>query len=661
MLVDFVRKWRETPAAFEPPTEALPVPEKQIPGIYRNLSRCEAPPIAKETPFDLERFRQTMNKVVRDYMATPDPDYMLLIPAPPGAGKTWTGVHLAHWVFEKMHRRVLYAGPRHEFFQDVINISPEPERWTEWLPRQQAKDDYGEGETCKHTPAINAWMQRGYKAMDFCERICRWDYIKNDCPYHAQGRKAQPLIFGQHAHVVLGHTLAHEFGVVVGDEIPLSSFVWEWDIPTRHIRASDLEYTEPLSEIVRTLQRLAENGSQLHGMDLINVLGGAESVLKSCELANLPFNAIAEAPSIYRPEDAHDKPYFYLPALVFLLQREAEAVRRGIEDYPTRIWLRPSGLTLLLRRYVNERMPKHMIWFDATGTSGIYEAMFKRKVRLFDATPQIKGRIYQVTDRANGKSTLKDKEGNESRRAQEVKAQVDRICEIENATNPAVITYMELTGKLDRPTGHFYGNRGTNQFEKCDVLVVAGTPLPPLYQIEKIAKSLWIERMAPFDSRFRAIDRRYNYIDENGDGWAYPTPVFADHELNEILWQYREAEIIQSAHRARILTQNKPVYLLTNVPIDELPPTKLLTIRELMGAPEGVNAFKWEQILNQLEQLDREREGGISLKDIQEIADVHENTARKYRDLLMEKYGWKLTKREPTGRGQPPSVVTLAD
>ena len=71
--------------------------------------------------------------------------------------------------------------------------------------------------------------------MTFCQQACGWDYINNGCPYHKQKNHAEPLIYGQHAHVVMGHPLAGQFAVVVGDELPMSTFVHEWTVAAKHI------------------------------------------------------------------------------------------------------------------------------------------------------------------------------------------------------------------------------------------------------------------------------------------------------------------------------------------------------------------------------------------------------------------------------------------
>ena len=656
LLTQFVDDWRAGP----PPEPDTPDAPDYLFGNQRALKRVPTPPTEEQNAWPLDIFRQSLSKIVREYMLTPDPDYMLLIPAPPGAGKTWIGVDLAHWVYEKTTRRVLYAGPRHDFYGDIIEASSkqghDTAQWREWLPRQ--RDDQNDSRhTCNYADEIHLWLNKNYDGMTFCQQACGWDYINNGCPYHKQKNHAEPLIYGQHAHVVMGHPLAGQFAVVVGDELPMSTFVHEWKVAAKHIHWAGLPIDEPMTAILFELQTLARKGARLHGPDLIRALG-ADAVIKACNEWSMPVDADVLAPTVRRSNvkaDTEQAPVNFLPTLVPMLLAEATACHAE-EDYLHRLWIDSDGLTMLTRRQPDSKLPAHLIWFDATGTLEIYATLFGRKVRTVRATPQLAGRIYQITDRANGKSSLltydeEAKEHKSTTKVDQLKAQIERICDKEKATSPAVITYLDLVDQLDRPAAHFYGSRGSNQFQHCDVLIVAGTPQPPLYQIEKLAKALWPTRMRPFDTRWYAVDRTYNYIDEEGNGWAYPISIFADHELTDLLWQYREAEIIQAAHRARILFRDVPVYLLTNIPIAQLPPTKLLSIQDLMGAPQGVNAFAWPEVVAYAEEMQE-----VATKDLQERFGLDSRTARKYVTLLAEQPGWE-PRAVKGGRGRPQTAA----
>jgi hypothetical protein len=621
------------------------------------MRSCAPPEFAHTVGESLCVTRQKIRDAMRAYMQIEDPTFALLIPAPPGSGKTWAGVEHAWWIHQQMQRRVFYAGPRHDFFTDIAICAAEqqqpPGNWYEWLPRQR-DDDHAAKHTCNHAEAINLWLHKNFAGMDFCSQVCGWDYVNRGCPYHAQKKRMEPIIYGQHAHIPLGHPLAHEFACVIGDENPLTTFVHEWRIPTKHIHWSALPVDEPLTHLLWDMQRICENGARLQGFDLMKMFG-SERVLHACKNFIMPVDAAVLAPVIRDDQDAERAPYNLLPTLMPILLREAEASLTST-DYPSRLWLTEHGLTILTRRHVNEQFPKHMIWFDATGRRGLYEAILECDVEVVDVRPQLTGKIFQVTDRANGKSTLIRQDGapHHARMAQ-TKAQVEKIAG--QYQNPAIVTYQGIEGEFSgQDTLHFYGARGSNQMQECDALIVVGTPQPPLYQIEKIAKSLWPTRMRPFDTRRYMRDRAYRYVDKEGNGWSYPVSVFADEELNELLWQYREAEIIQAAHRARILFRDVPVYLLSNIPIDELPPTELLTIREVMGAPVGVDVFLWERLIEFVNKLANQN-GLVASSDLIEKFGISKPTALKYMDMLIDSGDWEPAIIRQKAEGRSPRAL----
>jgi hypothetical protein len=80
--------------------------------------------------------------------------------------------------------------------------------------------------------------------------------------------------------------------------------------------------------------------------------------------------------------------------------------------------------------------------------------------------------------------------------------------------------------------------------------------------------------------------RPYQYREEEtGNGYAVEVREFKDKRLNLLLKTYREYEIAQAAHRIRPLLYpgQKKIWLLTNLPIDELPPTRVTDLSEIIA------------------------------------------------------------------------------
>ena len=606
-----------------------------------------------------------IRKAQREYLELPDPPHALVCIASPGTGKTTIGVETAEHAASQGWR-VLYCGPRHDFFLDVLRLAGHPEWWYEWRGRELGDDERGIPATCRHAPSVNAWIAKGYRGIEFCAGVCGWDYVNKACPYYAQKNRREPIIFGQHQHVWGGHPL--KFRLLIGDESPFAVFCHEWVIPARYVMPEGLDPTEPIAEILHELQGLAESASRLEGPALLAALGGATRVREAVEELALPASALALAPVVHTPADAERAPYFHLPKLATLLAREAAAAERG-REYPHRVVVHDGKLLLLLRRRVAEQLPRRVIWLDATGDRHLYEAILQTPVEMVEPRVRMRGRILQVHDRANGKGALLDGEGNLKGAVNDLKRQVKRIAE--RYQSIGVITHMAIEDQFaeypDR--GHFYAERGTNRFERVEALVVAGIPQPPLFQIDKAARMLFWERMEPFASTraddgtptlpWSSIDKPFAYVGDDGLGRAYPASGFwGDPDLQSVLWQFREAELIQAAHRARPNLRDVDVWLLENLPVDELPPAKLLPARELFGAPRGVDIYRWPDVLA-LAELHREAGLPLSAADIAEQLCVGVRVARDYLRKLFESQAgvWELDKLVPVGHGGKPTRV----
>jgi hypothetical protein len=609
--------------------------------------------MAREPTVTVEEARDVIAAEILAYQKMSNPTFTLLIKASPGTGKTTLGVAAAEMAAVR-GGRVLYAGPRHDFFGDVRLLAQHPDWWHEWLPRQVGDEDKGIVETCPYAPSINAWMAKGYPGMTFCSGLCGWDVVNKACVYHRQARTKAPIIFGQHQHVWGGHPL--EFKLIVGDESPLGAFCHEWRIPAKHIVPDGMDITQPITEVLHDLADLAERGYSLEGVALMNALGGAARVKAATDTSEIPADALASVPAVHTIRDAEAAPYFHLPQLIPLLRREAVAAESGM-DYPPRIIIHNNALLLLLRRRVNEQAPAHMIWLDATANERLYEAILRRPVRLVEPKVRMKGRIYQVYDRANGIGALVDKDKKVKATVKDLKKQASQIARLYERTG--LITHMaiiaEFTDFADR--GHFYAERGTNRFGDVDALIVAGVPQLPLFNIDKYARMIFHERMRPFASdEWSVVDKPYNYMAEDGTGRAYPASGFwGDPDLQAVLWQFREAELIQAAHRARPNLRETDVWLLENLPVDDLPPTRLMAIRDLFDAPVGVNPYEWPNVVA-LAAMHEEEGIPLTAEDIAEGIGVTIQTARRYlkRVLHAQPERWTIDKLVPTGHGGAP-------
>lgn len=649
-LSTFVEELQRPPLELE--ETALPAEPEHLTGYQRALKVIDAPEQTATHYVSVEEARDIIWEEMMNYAQLVHPEHMLLIKAVPGIGKTTAAVRLAEEL-ALQGRRVLYAAPRHDFIHDLRAIAKEPRMFYEWLPRQVGNEQ--KAETCRHTEGINRWLHRGYEGIDFCSRVCGWDYLNKSCPYHMQKKRKEPIVMGQHQHVTAGHPL--EFNFVIGDESPLAAFQHQWLIPARWIMPPSMDWAEPLAEVLQEMRQLAEQDARLEGPALIRALGGAERVLDACQLFTMPASAAAYLPPLHSSSDTERAPYFHLPKLVPLLAREAGAEQEG-REYPHRIVVDNGNLMLLLRHEVNEQLPPHVVWLDATGNEHLYRAAFRRPVKVIEPPVRLRGKIIQITDRANGKSSL-TKEGEATSKADQLAEQVKFIIKHHNLRKPGIVSFQEFVTLREfeqLQTLHFYAARGTNVQQDVDGHIVAGTPQPSLLEMDKLARVLFFERMTPFNRLWTTQEQPYRFVDDEGKGRAYTVSGFwHDADLQAILWQFREAELIQAVHRSRLATRDVTVWLLSNLPIWELPPAELLQIRDLFDAPTDVDAFRWPDVLRLANDY-CDKQGFVTSADLAAALGIDNRTARKYVERLAKQPHWDNAAVR-SGRGRPPKAV----
>ena len=639
-MSDFLRQFIEEQLRTEPEPATAPAPIRQIVWTER------APAFAREEQPTLNDARETLQTRLTDYEAQPFPTAMLLVKALPGIGKTTIAVAEAERLAAD-GQRAMYCGPRHDFFADLLGVAAHPTWWYEWLPRQT-----GEQETCPYAAEVNEWTTRGWEAMDFCARVCGWSWINEVCVYHAQKRRTEPLIFCQHQHAVFGHPL--QFSRAFGDESPIQAFQHVWHIPVEYVLPRGMDPREPAAELMHALLGLAP-GEHVHGPELLERLGGAESVSAAVGDTTIPADLLE--PEIHDAWDAHQVPYTHLFTTLALLNRESAAALRG-ENYVHRVIVGKGALTLLLRHAVNDHLPAHLVWLDATANERLYRACFGRPVEVVDAQPATSGRIYQLYERANTKTSLilRDKptggkaweSGKVSPSAKTAQSvQLVRRIVGRGYRSPVVISFqgvLEQSELGELRHVHFYAARGTNAFEDCDATIIVGTPQPSLYDLERMAAMIFFERDRAFASEWTVVDRPYRFVSPTGQGASYPTSGFwGDPDLQAVLWSVREAEIIQAAHRGRPVNHATDIWLLTNVPIDELPPDELLSMREVMGAPAGVSPWEWGRIVEAAERIAATR-GVVTIAAMMaDLGLTSRKTASKYLNLILQtQTGWTV-------------------
>lgn len=99
---------------------------------------------------------------------------------------------------------------------------------------------------------------------------------------------------------------------------------------------------------------------------------------------------------------------------------------------------------------------------------------------------------------------------------------------------------------------HFGAVRGINSFTDIKTIVLIGRKQPPAAAVEAVARAYFATDPKPFDPETSDyVARRRTLHDKTGKAWSTLTQMHPDARVNRVLWQMRQAEVIQAIDRVR--------------------------------------------------------------------------------------------------------------
>jgi hypothetical protein len=120
----------------------------------------------------------------------------------------------------------------------------------------------------------------------------------------------------------------------------------------------------------------------------------------------------------------------------------------------------------------------------------------------------------------------------------------------------SVITHLCFVGDVRRAfphlkVGHFYGQRGSNQFQDCDVEIIFGTPYPNSDELQQQAEALFWDQ----DRVLRQVllEPQCLGVLNDEEQWV-PVRTHADQRLKELHRSKCQEEMIQAIYRIRPLS-----------------------------------------------------------------------------------------------------------
>lgn len=321
-------------------------------------------------------------------------------------------------------------------------------------------------------------------------------------------------------------------------------------------------------------------------------------------------------------EDVSDGeiPLNFLPDLATVLYDEFQKYKQG-KDYNSQLAITETSLK---RKVLRMNLRKHLaisncrlILLDAFGDVELLSKLTNRKLQAWTIPMAMDAEVIQIVDGYYGITTMWKKRAKAEGGGFPKKTLEKRL--IPAASNIAaqdpdgtlIITWnlihqyiekLQKEGTFDNRVvvDHFGNVRGSGEYEHKRQVIIIGAPSIQVEDLLQIANCIWHDDPEPLDDTMIKDGnwRPYQYREEEtGNGYAVEVREFKDQRLNLLLKTYREYEIAQAAHRIRPILSpgEKKIWLLTNLPIDELPPTKVTDLNEIIAETDPLFvAFKGE-------------------------------------------------------------------
>ncbi len=113
---------------------------------------------------------------------------------------------------------------------------------------------------------------------------------------------------------------------------------------------------------------------------------------------------------------------------------------------------------------------------------------------------------------------------------------------------------------------HFGAVRGINSFTDIKTVVLIGRKQPPAAAVEAVARAYFATDPKPFDPETSDyVARRRTLHDKKGKAWSTLTQMHPDARVNRVLWQMRQAEVIQAIDRVRPARFSRRIVILNTL------------------------------------------------------------------------------------------------
>jgi Domain of unknown function (DUF3854) len=292
-----------------------------------------------------------------------------------------------------------------------------------------------------------------------------------------------------------------------------------------------------------------------------------------------------------------DIPLNFCTDLLWALNREFQLYQSGVSWNSALVFTVHSGkpiVRLNLRKEI--AIPAHvpLILLDAQGNAFLLSRLLGRNVEAWESAIALDADITQLVDGSYGITSLWN------RKTKQPKSSLKRLLNQvvfplvrQNPGDVLIVTWKRVAdylrslqeqGELSPSVAiEHYGNiEGSNEHEQRKIAILLGTPQVSPDELEEMAHALFQNDEEPISMETEERWERYPYRDCNGHSYEVKQRRYVDERVELLSRLFKEDELVQAAHRVRpLLHEGRHIYLLTNLPLNELPPTRLVTLDAL--------------------------------------------------------------------------------
>jgi len=513
---------------------------------------------------DIDTARENLGKDCKLTLQTAKKDEIHVFPDPPGTGKTKTFAKLIEKISDI---KVLTLAPTHQLATETDNHY-DTHLW--------GRDHF----YCPQEDRFEATRNMNFNRMQVICDDC--DLKKNcECEYLANIKNALNSRTVISVHDYLNTTIPQDFledkekkCILAIDESPINKLIQQI-----YITRKDL----------RNMEAIADNDTfSALTKELIRIIRTDKSYYNKCflkefnckpEYQNMPWNECYRKIKQYNEQVANRFINNYIYELKSIVKLSIEFGRRNVSlpfskpDKYIRHEHRTKPIKEICYTTINRRLPKvPIILFDATADKTLLEKIFPDRKIIMHA-PNIKNVHipYQITDGNYARMAL-SKERTRIRIANAIYQKCKKLRKDDEIgliahqinENDFEKRLIEMGVKCKIITEHYHNLLGINEFSKCIMLFIIGSPEPNPTDVKLYTEALHIGERPAKQKR-----RDKKYIDER---------------VQRLVSHIRESHIIQAYGRARTLTNKDcEVFIISNLelPID----TCKIELDDMLGKP----------------------------------------------------------------------------